>query len=180
MRIKAVLLVSIFLFIGCGGKKPAPVDTRSIITKAVKNDHGKSEIVTTKKLKDLIPTTQKKEEPIFTDSDFPKAPILDEVKSEIISTTRSGLKDPSSAKFEFDKFSKYPLKAYVNDKGIIVSPGWVITFYVNGKNSYGGYTGKKRYLAFFLTLPKSNILSLLEVFPLGASKFNIRLYNESK
>ena len=121
----------------------------------------------------------------YLDKDFPRKPILGEVKYEIMSKVKEKMKDPDSAKFEFTKFSEHPMKGYVDEEGIITEAGWLISFYVNGKNSYGGYAGKQQWLAFFISLPsktrpKRENVVLFDVSPVGKSKWNIHLIPSSK
>lgn len=57
--------------------------------------------------------------------------------------------DPESARYQFST----PIKAYGN-KGLVwgggVSwQGWLVDVYVNAKNRYGGYTGRKLYAVAF-------------------------------
>ena len=53
---------------------------------------------------------------------------------EVHEGVRKALKDPGSAQFG-------DLSAAIDDKGLITICG-----YVNAKNSYGGFTGHKRYI----------------------------------
>ncbi len=57
------------------------------------------------------------------------------------------LKDPESARYRFGE----PQRAYVNNGllrgGNVVWQGYVIYFFVNAKNSYGGYTGEQPWFA---------------------------------
>ncbi len=59
------------------------------------------------------------------------------------------LKDPDSAQYKF----KAPYKGYVCKPPIqgggVDKFGWLVDVQVNAKNSYGGYTGYKRYLFIF-------------------------------
>jgi len=59
------------------------------------------------------------------------------------------LKDPESARYRFGT----PKKAYVNEGlaygGGVAWYGWLVDVAVNAKNSFGGYTGAKPYVALF-------------------------------
>ena len=59
------------------------------------------------------------------------------------------LKDPYSAQYKFEE----PYKGYTQ-KGLIYGGGvdqygWIVKAWINGKNSYGGYTGFKAYTFIF-------------------------------
>ncbi|KES14314.1 hypothetical protein GASC598B02_002440 [Gilliamella apicola SCGC AB-598-B02] len=54
------------------------------------------------------------------------------------------MKDPDSAKYS--KISK-PQKDFIIEYGEVVT-GYSVCLYVNAKNSFGSYTGKKLYWAF--------------------------------
>ena len=57
------------------------------------------------------------------------------------------LKDPQSARYRFG----VPQPAYLNNGwlygGKVTWQGYLVYFYVNAKNSYGGYTGEEKWLA---------------------------------
>ena len=77
-------------------------------------------------------------------------PVGDEIvklKLLVELAIKSRLKDPYSARFSF----RQPYKGWIIDAGNCqVAYGYVFTVYVNAKNSYGGYTGDKRYDYIFL------------------------------
>ena len=53
--------------------------------------------------------------------------------------------DPNSAIYRFG----VPKKWYSTRLGNGIVYGWLVTFEINGKNQFGGYTGAKTYQAFF-------------------------------
>jgi len=59
------------------------------------------------------------------------------------------LKDPESARYKIEP----PYRAYANqsprDGGVFLWHGYRVDFYINAKNSFGGYTGFKPYFAMF-------------------------------
>lgn len=81
-------------------------------------------------------------------ADYGKLP--DNYKEQIQGAMSVTLKEPYSAQYSFLE----PFKAYSQDgpwspsKGA-VNYGWAIPVMVNAKNSYGGYTGAKRYVYMF-------------------------------
>lgn len=76
--------------------------------------------------------------------------LPDDYQAQIKNTMSAMLKDPYSAQYTFLQ----PFKGYSQDgawapsKGG-VTYGWVAPVMVNAKNSYGGYTGAKRYVFMF-------------------------------
>jgi hypothetical protein len=67
------------------------------------------------------------------------------------------LKDPESARYKFDTPERAYRRAGWANRGRVAWQGYVIPVNVNAKNSYGGYTGYKRYFA----LMRDGRLSLL-------------------
>ncbi|MDE1487398.1 hypothetical protein KKI90_13525 [Xenorhabdus bovienii] len=71
-------------------------------------------------------------------------------EEQIKNAMSTSLKDPYTAQYRFLK----PFKGYAQDgewaqsKGG-VKYGWIMPFYLNAKNSYGGYIGEKRYVFIF-------------------------------
>jgi hypothetical protein len=84
------------------------------------------------------PTSQQ-----FAVADY--GPPIGEKDREIIKEwARAGLKDPDSAKFEFEE----PRKAAVQENRVWTYV-WVQKFWINAKNSYGGYTGREPYWVYY-------------------------------
>ena len=83
-----------------------------------------------------------------TEEDVAKLKLMAEI------TIKAQLKDPYSAKFDF---VGKPYKGWILEKrSCRVAYGYIVTFYVNAKNSYGGYTEHKRYdYLFYNGLPKA-------------------------
>lgn len=66
------------------------------------------------------------------------------------------LKDPESARYRFSSPDKEWIPRHHFDPDVKGQPsrhgqlfGWRVDFGVNAKNSYGGFTGEKSYMAFF-------------------------------
>ena len=96
----------------------------------------------------------------FTMADYGAKPSVQSYKAEIRAKIQAKLKDPYSAKFKFDN----PRKALYAPKVLSVSiPGWAIPCTVNAKNSYGGYTGQKFWIALIINSKKDNSNFLLYV-----------------
>ena len=116
-------------------------------------------------------------QPKYMEKDFPPKPNVEAFKADIIEATKRVLKDPDSAKFS--NFRE-PKKAYsstsINDLNM---PGWSILFYVNAKNSYGGYTGDTPYQAFLAKhgTDKSKTV-VMDISRLGNSIMNIKEFKE--
>ena len=80
-------------------------------------------------------------------TNFGTAPL--EFKKQIQYYHSSRLKDPYSAKYEFNGT---PYKGYINDypnTNKLFWKGWVVCYTINAKNSYGGYIGVTEYCALF-------------------------------
>lgn len=81
------------------------------------------------------------------DMSFDTAP--DNYESRIVAYFHTILKDPESAKYEFDT----PRRAYSNEGlaygGKVRWTGYAVRVQVNAKNSYGGYAGFKTYTFLF-------------------------------
>ena len=82
----------------------------------------------------------------------PKAEHEDQIRSAM----ETLLKDPESARYRFDAPAHAWLPRYHFDARVPGQPhqhgyvfGWTVSFAVNAKNSYGGYTGEQSYEAFF-------------------------------
>ena len=67
-------------------------------------------------------------------------------KMIIEAAIKARLKDPYSAKFRF----REPYRGWIKQaKPCKIGYGYLYDVYVNAKNSYGGYTGEKRYTYLF-------------------------------
>jgi hypothetical protein len=117
-------------------------------------------------------------QPKYTEKDFPPKPNIENFKAEIIQATKNKLKDPDSAKFSH---FREPKKAYSSTSlSKLNMAGWSVVFYVNAKNSYGGYTGDTPYQAFLAKhgTDKSKTV-VMDISRLGKSSFlNIKEFKE--
>jgi hypothetical protein len=89
-------------------------------------------------------TTVTKEE--VATSDY--GPYPSAYESEIKGKMGGTLKDPYSAIYRFGT----PQKGFAQDgfaRGGKKHFGWIVPFWVNAKNGYGGYTGEKLYYFMF-------------------------------
>ncbi len=84
-------------------------------------------------------------------ADYGARPIhYETITKEFLSNV---LKDPDSAKYDI----KEPCKGYYTDPPAVAlmgqkretKYGWIVDVWVNAKNSYGGYTGYKKYSFLF-------------------------------
>jgi len=117
-------------------------------------------------------------QPKYTEKDFPPKPNIENFKEKIIEATKNILKDPDSAKFSHFGESK---KAYsLSSLSKLNMAGWSVLFYVNAKNSYGGYTGDTPYQAFLTKHGKDKSKTVvMNISRLGKpSIMNIRKFEE--
>lgn len=86
-------------------------------------------------------------EPLPPNTSFGTPPA--DIETPVRAHFEQTLKDPESARFRFGS----PLKAHANwgilDGAKIRWVGYMVPIEVNAKNSYGGYTGYKQYMALF-------------------------------
>lgn len=77
------------------------------------------------------------------------SPVSQEQAEERIKQYFNGtLKDPYSAQYQFSKVEKgYIIGSAAKGKPLYA--GYLVTAYVNAKNSYGGYTGNQGYQFLF-------------------------------
>lgn len=70
----------------------------------------------------------------------PNAKVIEDLEETVRISDSVTLKDPESAIYAF---SPAPIKGWFRGKGEKVRYAWKISYTVNAKNSYGGYTGSK-------------------------------------
>jgi hypothetical protein len=79
------------------------------------------------------------------------------------------LKDPYSAVYRFET----PRRGFVKD-GIFVGGkthyGWIVSTWINAKNSFGGYTGAQLFYVMFFG-ENGNVGDVTEMFEMGRGKF---------
>lgn len=98
-------------------------------------------------------------------ADFGQPPVNYEY--DIKNLMSNLLKDPNSAIYEFGA----PKKGYTKDgwgAGGKIHFGYVVPVYVNAKNSYGGYSGKKLYYYLF---SEGLIYDVTNLFNMGMGKY---------
>ncbi|MCD9959420.1 hypothetical protein LVT17_27945, partial [Klebsiella pneumoniae] len=80
-------------------------------------------------------------------------------KSDLFNKASARLKDPYSARYDFNE----PFKGWCKS-GFTTYYGWLVPFTLNAKNSYGGYVGNKSYLYL---VNKNNAIDYTASFQVG-------------
>lgn len=73
-------------------------------------------------------------------------PTMEQAQASAQDWLNKSLKDPYSAVYDWGSIEKGTFRGAFERWG---TPGWIFTVGVNGKNSYGGYTGMKPYKFIF-------------------------------
>ena len=76
----------------------------------------------------------------------PNAKVIEDLEKMVRIGDSVKLKDPESAIYAF---SPTPKKDWFRGTGNMVRYAWKITYTVNAKNSYGGYTGSKLHWRWY-------------------------------